>query len=186
MTRLICIALVALALAGCTATGGARDCETADVQIHENLVTGKVIFTGPVRTNQCISGGDGQRLRSEIDRAGGTVQHFVDARMEWTGNPRSYWLTARLEGTDTDLELGPAQARIGTCSRFMWMGCDQIEEVTAILPEAALLQAARDGQGLAIRFVRKRGSDYVARFSAEQVLAHQDRIALWQAEAAKP
>ncbi|MBI5163033.1 MAG: hypothetical protein HY985_03935 [Magnetospirillum sp.] len=172
------MALMVASLGACSST-----CAVNHVQMQENRTANAVVFTGPFeqRDGRCVADTDGDRLRSIVDKTSGKVVHWVDTRMEWTGTGWSYWVGARDETSDRPLTMGPAnRSATDSCSRMFGWGCDHQEEVGAIVPDDLLRQRAADAEGLKVRFVRKRGSDAIARFSREQVKAHLDSIDAWR------
>ncbi|OAN53684.1 hypothetical protein A6A04_13850 [Paramagnetospirillum marisnigri] len=166
------------------ALGGCGTCDLGGVQMRDSLTTGRMVFTGPSeqRDGACHADGDGERLRSEVDKATGKAIHWVDARMRWTGTGtgRSSWVSAKDAATGKRLALGLTFRDVGECSRFMGMGCDHREEMTAQIPEDVMRAGAEAEDGLGITFTRNSGFFTTIRFSREQVRAHLDKVDGWR------
>lgn len=206
LPRSLAAALLCLSLASCgwntrqppttQLDGKAAKAPQTQVIVRDDLTTGKLVFYGPPVLDPAAPdiARDAHRLRSELDKSTGTVIHWVDLRVHWTGSGIDYWVAAeaqvsrrqgkgdnrpeRPQSAPTPLKLGVPHLSVGTCARVMWIGCDHDEEITAQVPDGLLRETGPDD--LRVRFSMNHGRTYEALVSSEQILLQLDRIARWQ------
>lgn len=153
------------------------------VTVKDGLTAGKVSFHGipELAPEAPATGRQGHRLRSEIAKADGATQHWLDMRIHWVGSGIDAWVSAHEIGENDEkvpLRLGIAQLDVGTCAAWMWVGCDHDEEISAEIPKDRLVAAA--GRGMVVRFAMKAGRTYTARLTPEQAKAQLARLEAWR------